>query len=120
MREQKPVTKIVTLKKFDTRTVVLWHSNDMHVHMQGWLWTEGKKRVQFTPAQPFGFVAITSTGCDVGCIPAEKGYVIYRPCALVLEYDWQVKTVFRAVDTLAMQAWYKAFKPWAHLRLATR
>ncbi len=104
----------------DHKELTIWHTPDFHIWTQGAFWYTVNNRLQFTPGKAFGLVCVTPAGVHAGCVPAIVGYLVFRPCALELDIPQEVQVNRCAVNQETMQEWYKAYKPWVHVKSATR
>lgn len=120
MKKMRPINKKISLCHLPEKEIIIWHSNNMYVWAQLAYWDDVKRVRQFVPVRSPGFVAITSTNVDAGCIPPECGYLIFRPCALELEYSSSVRVELKPIDVGRMREWYGTFSPWKHICLPTR
>lgn len=116
----KSVDRHVDLSRLTSKRITVWHSNNMYVWIQGSLWGDERRQMQLIPSRILGYVAITSQDVSWGCVPVTRGYILYRPVAVVFGYEPDVDIKIVGISMLQMQEWEATFKPWARLKLPTR
>lgn len=94
----------------------LWISSNMAVFRQAPIWGETQERYQLVPANVWGCAVVTSESEGLGGI-VQVAWMVFRPCVLMLEWNWRKRVQFRDMSLEQAQEWYKMDKEsWVHVR----
>lgn len=102
------------------KPVTLYHSNDVCIVRQCGFWHDSSTNLLIVPCKAFALVAVVLDDVDFGQEKPFFGCIISRPRALELDIPDNVKLDFVAVDSIDMQTWSMASRPWLHIRQPTR